>query len=276
MARILGGIGITHSPFVIGAHDRGLGGKPEWRPFFDPLEQARAWLAAAQPDLIVVIYNDHLNAFFFDAYPSLALGVAESFPLAPEAGAIPPFPPIPGDFDAAAGIAEHLVGADFDLAICQEMALDHGAAGPLRMLAEPWPAPVVPVFVNVLRAPVPRPARLFALGRALRDAVAALPAERRVVVVATGGLSHQLHGPRAGEIAEGWDREFLARIADDAPALAALTTRDYAMRGGAEGAEMTMWLAMRGALPEAVRPVVTGYHPYGATGLGLIVLEPPG
>jgi protocatechuate 4,5-dioxygenase beta chain len=273
MARIVGGIGITHSPYAIGMHDRGQLDRPDWAPFAGPLRQARAWLAAARPDLIVVIYNDHLNAFFFDAYPSFALGVAEHFPLAPEAGAIPPFPPIPGDFANAVRIAESLSAADFDLTICQEMALDHGAAGPLRMLADPWPAPVVPLFVNVLRAPVPRPARIFALGRALRDAVAALPLER-VVVVATGGLSHQLHGPRAGEIAEAWDREFLARIVDDAPALAALTTRDYAVRGGAEGAETTMWLGMRGALPEQARAVTTGYLAQGATGLGLVVLEP--
>jgi protocatechuate 4,5-dioxygenase beta chain len=274
MARILGGVGITHSPFVIGAHDRGHGTRPEWRPFFEPLECARAWLAAAKPDVILLVYNDHMNAFFFDSYPSFALGVAEEFPLAPEAGAVPPFPPIPGAFEAGARIAEALVARDFDLTICQEMPLDHGAAGPLRMLAEPWPAPVVPLFVNVLRAPVPRPARLYALGQALRDAVAGLPEAARVVVVATGGLSHQLHGPRAGEIAEDWDREFLARIVDDAPALAGMTTRDYAMRGGAEGAETVMWLAMRGALPERVAPVVTGYHAFGSTGLGLVVLEP--
>ena len=274
MARLLGGIGITHSPAAIFAHDRGLGDTPDWQPFFAPLAEARAWLAAARPDLVICVYNDHLNHFFFDAYPSFALGVADAFPLAPEAGAVPDFPPIPGDFEAAAAIADSLVARDFDLAICQEMALDHGAAGPLRMLAPPWVAPVVPLFVNVLRAPVPRPARLFALGKALGAAVAALPAAMRVVVVATGGLSHQLHGPRGGEIAEAWDRDFLARLPGDAPALAALGTRDYVAGGGAEGAETVMWLAMRGALPEAVRPVVTGYHPKGSTGLGLIVLEP--
>lgn len=274
MARILGGIGITHSPAAIFAHDRGLGTQPEWRDFFAPLGQARAWLAAAAPDLIVMVYNDHLNHFAFESYPSFALGVAEAFALAPEGGRVPDLPPIPGDFEAAAAIAERLVAQDFDPTICTDMALDHGAAGPLRMLGEPWAAPVVPVFVNVLRAPVPRPARLFALGAALRAAVAALPAERRVVVVATGGLSHQLHGPRGGEINEAWDREFLARIVDDAPALAAMTTEDYARRGGQEGAETVMWLAMRGALPARVTPAVTGYLAKGSTGLGLAVLTP--
>ena len=273
MARIVGGIGITHSPAAIFAHDRSLGGAPEWRPFFEPLHHARAWLAAACPDLIVMIYNDHLNHFAFDAYPTFALGVADQFPLAPEGGRVPDFPPIPGDFDAAACIANSLVTADFDPLICAELALDHGAAGPLRMLADPWPAPIVPIFVNVLRAPVPRPARLHALGRALRDAVAALPEDRRVVVLATGGLSHQLHGPRGGEINEAWDRDFLARLPGDAEALAGMTTRDYAMAAGAEGAETVMWLAMRGALPARVTPVVTGYLAKGSTGLGLIVLE---
>ncbi|NGM18638.1 protocatechuate 3,4-dioxygenase [Roseomonas stagni] len=273
MARIIGGIGITHSPAAIFAHDKGLGGKPDWAPFFEPLAQARAWLEAARPDLILCVYNDHLNHFFFDAYPSFAIGVADEFPLAPEAGAIPAFPPIPGDFALAARITEAMVARDFDLTVCQELALDHGAAGPLRMLAEPWPAPVVPIFVNVLRAPVPRPARLYALGRALAEAVAALPDDLRVVVVATGGLSHQLHGPRGGEINEEWDLDFLARLPGEGEALAALTTRDYVVRGGAEGAETVMWLAMRGALPDAVRPVVTGYLATGSTGLGLLVLE---
>lgn len=274
MARLLGGIGITHSPAAIAAHDRGHGGQPEWRDFFAPLERVRAWLAEAAPDLIVTVYNDHLNHFAFEAYPTFALGVAEAFPLAPEAGRVPDLPPIPGDFDAAAAIAEALVGRDFDPTICTEMALDHGAAGPLRMLGEPWAAPVVPVFVNVLRAPLPRPARLFALGRALGEAIAALPAGRRVVVVATGGLSHQLHGPRGGEINEAWDREFLARIADDAPALAAMSSADYARRGGQEGAETVMWLAMRGALPDRVAAPVSGYLAKGSTGLGLVLLTP--
>lgn len=274
MARIIGGIGITHSPSAIFAHDRGLGGKPEWQGFFEPLARARAWLDAARPDLIVMVYNDHLNHFFFAAYPSFALGVADEFALAPEGGKLPEFPPIPGDFDAAAHIAEALVARDFDPLICQEMALDHGAAGPLRMLGEPWIAPVVPIFVNVLRAPVPRPARLYALGQALREAIGALPAEKRVVVVATGGLSHQLHGPRGGEINQAWDREFLARLPGDAAALAAMSTRDYARLGGAEGAETVMWLAMRGALPERVTVAVSGYLATGSTGLGLIVMQP--
>jgi hypothetical protein len=274
MARILGGIGITHSPAAIFAHDRGLGAKPEWQGFFEPLARARDWVAAQRPDLVVMIYNDHLNHFAFDAYPSFAIGVADDFALAPEGGKVPDFPPIPGDFDAAASLATSLVAQDFDPLVCQQMALDHGAAGPLRMLGEPWVAPLVPIFVNVLRAPKPRPARLFALGQALRHAIAALPEDRRVLVVATGGLSHQLHGPRGGEIAEEWDREFLARLPDDAPALAALTTDEYAARGGAEGAETVMWLAMRGALPERVTPRVTGYLATGSTGLGLQVLEP--
>ena len=170
-------------------------------------------------------------------------------------------------------MAEALVARDFDLTICTEMALDHGAAGPLRLLADPWPAPVIPVFVNTIRAPLPRPARLHALGRALRGALDALPA-RRVVVLGTGGLSHQLHGAGAGRIARAWDEDFLDRLAHAPDDLAARDVAAFAAGAGTEGLESMMWLAMRGALPEAVRVAHRAYHPVGATGLGLLVLEP--
>jgi len=271
MARIIAGIGISHSPGAIFAHDHGHGTRDEWRGFFEPLERVRAWLRDAAPDMIVVVFNDHLNSFFFDAYPTLAMGVAPHYPLAPEAGAWPPFPPIPGH-PAAAALADALVNADFDLTICQELPLDHGAAGPLRLLGEPWLAPVIPIAVNTLRAPMPRPARLFQLGRALRHAIAAMPEDWRVVVVGTGGLSHALDGPAAGSINTAWDLEFL-RLIEAAPAmLAARSVADFAAGAGREGLESMMWLAMRGALPKDARAMISAHHPMGVTGLGLALL----
>ncbi|RVT98805.1 protocatechuate 3,4-dioxygenase [Rhodovarius crocodyli] len=273
MARIIGGIGISHSPAAIFAHDNGHAEKPEWQGFFQPLARVREWVRQAAPDLIVVVFNDHLNHFFFDAYPTLAMGVAPEYPLAPEGGAWLPFPPVPGH-PAAAQLAAALLERDFDLTLCQELAFDHGAAGPLRLVGEPWAAPVVPIVVNTLRAPMPRPARLFALGRALREAIAELPEDMRVLVVGTGGLSHALDGPTAGHIAQDWDRDFLARMVDDPASLAARSLADYEAGAGSEGLESMMWLVMRGALPERVSPLLSAYHPFGVTGLGLLLLEP--
>jgi hypothetical protein len=273
MAHIIAGIGISHSPGAIFAHDNGHAARPEWRGFFEPLDAVRAWLRKAAPDMIVMVFNDHLNSFFFDAYPTLAMGVAPQYPLAPEAGAWPPFPPIPGHATAPL-LAEALVNADFDLTICQELPLDHGAAGPLRLLGEAWLAPVVPIAVNTLRAPMPRPARLFQLGRALRHAIAELPDALRVVVVGTGGLSHALDGPGAGIINTAWDLEFLRLIAEAPTMLAARSVQDFAAGAGREGLESMMWLAMRGALPKDVRAMTCVHHPMGVTGLGLTLLLP--
>jgi hypothetical protein len=87
MARVIGGIGTSHSPRLAHAYDSGLQNDPAWAPIFGGYEPAKQWLKCAAPDLMILIYNDHVNQFFFDAYPTFALGVGESHGQPTRAGA---------------------------------------------------------------------------------------------------------------------------------------------------------------------------------------------
>lgn len=274
MARIVGGIGSSHAPSIAHAFDHGKQREPMWAPLFEGYVPAKQWLAAQRPDLMIVLYNDHMNRFFFDAYPTFALGVGARHELADEGWGKRDFPALPGHAEFAWHLADSLVADEFDPTICQEILIDHGILSILPLLCDvPWPVPVVPLAVNVIQPPLPTARRLARLGGALRRAVERHPEPLRVVVMATGGLSHHLSGQRFGFVDPDWDNEFLDLIERDPDALAGLSHADYIERGGAEAVEMMLWLGMRCALPARVRRVQRTYHAPLITGYGLIVLE---
>ncbi len=272
--RIIAGIGCSHAPAMAGVYDAGRTDAPDWAPLFDAFARTKAWLRALKPDLAIVCYNDHLNHFFFDAYPTFALGIAPEYPLVEEGKPRRALPPLPGDTAFGWHVAESLVAQEFDPTICQDLPLDHGAMAPLPLLFDhPWEVPVLPRAGNVVRTPLPTPARCFRLGRALRNAVESWPEPRRVAILGTGGLSHQIHGPDFGFVNPEFDTAFLDGMEGDPAPLAALSIDDYFAGGGAEGAEMIMWLVMRGALSDKVLRRERHYATPALTGLALIALE---
>ena len=274
MATVIGGIGTSHAPTIGVAWDRGQQKEPLWAPLFDGYVPARQWLDEMRPDLFLVVYNDHVNQFFFDAYPTFALGVGAVHAQADEGWGKRKLPDLPGDPDFAWHLARSLVNDAFDPTICQEMALDHGVLSFLPLLTDTdWKVPVVPLAVNVIQHPIPTPRRLFRLGAALRRAIGSYPKDRRIVVFGTGGLTHQLHGKQFGTKNTAWDNEFMDRLETEPTGLSELSTQDYMERGGTEGVEMIMWLAMRGALGGSVKRVHRNYTAPLTTGYGLLVLE---
>jgi aromatic ring-opening dioxygenase catalytic subunit (LigB family) len=275
MATIIGGIGCSHAPAMAGVYDSGKTQQAPWAPLFDAFARTQSWLAALRPDLAIVVYNDHLNHFFFDNYPTFALGIADSYPLADEGRQKRDFASVPGDSAFGWHIADRLLAAEFDPSICQELTVDHGVLAPLPLLLPyPWTVPILPLAVNVIRHPLPTPRRCYRLGQALRAAVESYPDARRVVVIATGGLSHHIHGPDFGYVNPAWDKEFLDALTETPDMLTALTIQDIAERAGAEGVEMIVWLTMRGALPPSVRCVERHYAAPALTGLAVLALEP--
>jgi hypothetical protein len=275
MARIIGGIGCSHAPALAAVYDAGGQRQPIWDPIFAGFAAAALWLQQRRPDVVIIAYNDHLNHFFFDAYPTFALGVAEQFPLADEGRTTRPFAPLPGLPKFGWHLANSLVADEFDPTVCQEMPLDHGVLAPLPLLlAHPWRVPIVPLAVNVIQHPLPTARRCYRLGQAIARAVAAYPEELDIVVLGTGGLSHQLHGPDFGRVNPDWDQDFLDRLEGDPASLAALPHAEYMARGGAEAVEMIIWLIMRGALGHDVTRVMRSYSTPGLTGLAVTVLEP--
>jgi len=210
MGRIVGGIGSSHAPSFGPVYDKGQQKDPIWAPLFDGYVPVRAWLEGLRPDLFIVVYNDHGNQFFFDAYPTFALGASEVYPQADEGWGKRDLPDMRGDPDFSWHLARSLIDDEFDPTICQEMSVDHGVMSFMPMLTDTrWPVPIVPFAVNVIQHPVPKAQRLYKLGQAFRHAVESYPKDIRVVVFGTGGLSHQLQGTRFGFTDPDWDIVFL-------------------------------------------------------------------
>jgi protocatechuate 4,5-dioxygenase beta chain len=277
VARIVAGIATSHVPAVGAALDNGRTGDDYWRPIFAGYERSKQWIAALKPDVVFLVYNDHASAFSLEMIPTFALGCAEDFPPADEGWGPRPVPMVKGHPDLAWHIAQSLILDEFDITIVNQMSVDHGLTVPLSlMFGQPaaWPCPVIPLAVNVVQYPPPTGNRCFNLGRAIRKAIEAYAPDLKVVIFGTGGMSHQLQGPRAGLINSAFDKAFLDKLSADPRALARMPHIEYLREAGSEGIELVMWLVMRGALDERVREIYRFYHvPASNTALGHIILE---
>lgn len=256
MARIVGGIATSHTPTIAFAKDANKQDDPVWKPIFDGYEPVQAWLRDKAPDVLVYIYNDHMTAFF-DHYSHFALGVGESFGPADEGGGPRDLPRIQGDPKFAQHIAMAMVADEFDLSYFQGKNLDHGAFSPLSVLldhdASGWAARLLPIQCGVLTVPLPSARRFWKFGRSLRRAIQSYPEDIKVAVIGTGGLSHQVHGERCGFNNTPWDMEFMERLEKDPESLLDTPIAKLAELGGWEGAEVVMWMLMRGALADQVK-----------------------
>jgi protocatechuate 4,5-dioxygenase beta chain len=277
MARIIGSISTSHVPAIGRAIAKQLQQDAYWKPFFDGFIPVRKWLAEARPDVVVVIYNDHGLNFFLDKMPTFSVGAAAEYRNADEGWGIPTVPPFKGDAALSWKLIESLVNDEFDITSCQEMKVDHAFTLPMALLwpDQDWPVRVVPVCINTVQAPLPSAARCYKLGEAIGRAVAALPGDERVLVLGTGGLSHQLDGERAGFINKDFDLKFMDSLLNDPRWACQFDTHQLVELAGTQGVELLMWLAARGALGERVQALHRNYHiPISNTASGLMLLEP--
>jgi protocatechuate 4,5-dioxygenase beta chain len=276
-SRIVGGIGLSHVPSVGVAYDRGRLQTPAWKPLADAYVPVRAWLEKLKPDVAIVVYNDHGADFMLDKYPTFAIGAADSYAIADEGFGTRPLPPVRGDAELSIHLCEELVEQEFDLTVCQEMAVEHGFLVPMNLCFEHgpqgWPVASVPLQVNVIQHPLPTGTRCFKLGQALRNAVSSHPGDLRVVIMGTGGMSHQLQGKRFGFMNEAFDQRFLDELETSPQQLAAMSHHELMEQAGAEAVELIMWHVMRGALSPNAKRVHRHYYAPMTTGMGLITFE---
>ena len=276
MARIIGGIGASHSPTIAFGKDANKASDPNWAPIFEGFAAVRDWLIEKKADVVFMIYNDHVTSFFFDHYSAFALGVDSSYKPADEGGGARPYPPIPGHLGLSRHIGKALMADSFDMSFFQNKGLDHGCFSPLSMIAmdeNGWKGSIVPLQVGVLQFPIPNARRCYDLGRSLRKAIQSYPEDLNVAVVATGGLSHQVHGERCGFNNTEWDERFLDLLETNPEALTEMRLAEYATEGGMEGAEVIMWLIMRGALSADVKCVHRQTYLPSMTNIATLVLE---
>jgi gallate dioxygenase len=278
MAKIIGALASSHTPTIGFAFDRNKRDDPAWAPIFKHYEPLQNWIKDKQPDVMVFIFNDHVTSFFFDHYSAFTLGIGEQFPVADEGGGPRDLPPAIGHPALARHIGQALVADEFDMSFFQDKPLDHGLFSPLSMLAErtekgEWPARIVPIVVGVLQFPIPSARRCYKLGQSLRRAIESYPEDLKVAIVATGGLSHQVHGERSGFNNTPWDMQFLDLIEKDPERLCELTHAEYAEYGGFEGSEVIMWLVMRGALSANIKKVHQTYYLPSMTAIATAIYE---
>lgn len=277
MAKIVGGLGTSHVPSIAVAMDRGLAETPDWKPFFDGYESGKDWMRDLKPDIAVVIFNDHGNTFFLDRVPTFAVGVDEVYKPVDEGWGRRDIPDFQGAADLSWHLVDTLVENHFDPLVCRDIEVDHGLQVPMQLFfgkPEAWPVKVVPIWVNTVQYPIPTPQRCWEMGTVLRKAIESFPGDERVVIMGTGGLSHQLQGSRAGFINRDADLAWLEGIARDPEHYRQMSREDYVETFGSEGAELIMWLVMRGAMNSQVNLVHKHYHaPASMTGAGMVVLE---
>jgi protocatechuate 4,5-dioxygenase beta chain len=277
MAKIIAGVASSHIPAVGAALDLGKTAEPYWSPVFAGYDRAKEWFKEVKPDAVILIYNDHATAFSLEVIPTFAIGCAASFAPADEGWGPRPVPTVEGYPELGWHIAQSTILDEFDMTIINKMDVDHGLTVPLSLMfgqPDAWPCKVVPLAVNVVQYPPPTGNRCYQLGKAIRRAVESFPSDERIVIIGTGGMSHQLQGPRAGFINKEFDRNFLDGLTKDPEGLAKISHLTYVEEAGSEGIELVMWLIMRGALNQEVKEIHRHYHvPASNTAVGHIILE---
>ncbi|MHB8379741.1 MAG: class III extradiol dioxygenase subunit beta [Acidimicrobiales bacterium] len=277
MARITAGVTTSHVPAIGAALDLGKQGSDYWAPVFAGYEWSKTWIASERPDVVILVYNDHASAFSLEVIPTFAIGCADDFAIADEGFGPRPVPKVVGHPDLACHLAQSLILDEFDMTVINEMKVDHGLTVPLSLLfGQPseWPVRVVPIVVNVIQYPPPTGERCFKLGQALRRAIESFDEDLNVQIWGTGGMSHQLQGPRAGLINQEFDHAFLDNMTKSPDDLRKIPHLEYVREAGSEGIELVMWLIMRGALGDEVTMLHRFYHvPASNTAVGHLVLR---
>jgi hypothetical protein len=277
MARVTAGVSTSHVPAIGAAIDLGKTHDAYWAPMFRGYEFSKAWMRDNPADVVLLVYNDHATAFSLEIIPTFAIGCAGSFNPADEGWGARPVPIVLGHPELASHIAQSVIQQDFDLTIVNHMDVDHGLTVPLSLMygqSQAWPCRVIPFAVNVVQYPPPSGNRCYQLGKAIRRAIDSYDEDLKVQVWGTGGMSHQLQGPRAGLINREFDRRFLDRMVDDPQALARIAHLEYIREAGSEGIELVMWLIMRGALDAEVDEIYRFYHvPASNTAVGHMILQ---
>ena len=281
MSEVVGLIATSHVPAIGGAIAKGLKQDPYWKPFFDGFPAIHAWLAEKKPDLVVVVYNDHGLNFFLDKMPTFAIGAAAAYPSTDEGWGIPTIPPVEGDAKLSWAVIDGVVADEFDPVTCQEMFIDHAVTIPLQLCwpDQKTPVKILPVCINTVQHPLPSAKRCLAFGRSIGRALAAYPEKMKIAVLATGGLSHQLDGERAGFINAAFDADCMEAIAHNPEALTGYSNHQLVALSGTQGVEILNWIVGRGVLDgalgsEHVREIHRNYHiPISNTASAVQLLE---
>ncbi len=275
MATIVGGLGTSHVPMIGRTIAAKQQGEVSFAPFFEAFGPVHDWLDEKKPDVAIVFYNDHGLNFALDNMPTFAVGAAHEYRNADEGWGAPEARTFSGD----AALSWHLVGSlmadEFDVSVCREMLFDHAGITALDLLYPGHHVSIatIPIVLNAVQPPLPTPLRCYKLGQAIGRAIASYSRDIRVLIVGSGGLSHELG--QSGKINEPFDRLTMDAIVSSPEELTRYTNDEIVDLAGAQGLELMTWIAMRGAVAGEIDVVSSIYHaPISHTGGAMMLIEP--
>lgn len=250
MGTIVGAFTASHSPGITGFPERA---EPGQRASIDTaFTEVRRRIEELRPDAIIAVSVEHFTNFFLSNLPAFAVATADSY-LGPVTKEMGEFLGVaqrryPGDALLGDHLYRFALESDFDPALVEGgLAFDENFCVPLEHIDPDTRIPLVPVIVNGVNPPWPTARRCYEFGRMIRAAVEAQSTAERVVVLGTGGLSHWVGMPESGQINEGFDRDFLARMESGDPARLTAYTQDEIDAAGNGAHEIRTWLVAAGA-----------------------------
>lgn len=277
MAKVVGMLNVSHIPAIGGAIANKKHSEPYWKPFFDAFEPVHAWLDEVKPTTAVIFYNDHGLNFFLDKMPTFAIGAAPKYTSEDEGWGIPVFSEYQGHEELSWRLIDALHEKEFDMVVCQEMVVDHAVTIPIELF---WPnrqspVKIVPVNINTVLFPAPEPARCEKLGLTIGESIENWDSDERVLIIGTGGLSHQLEGLRAGFMNKKFDHDCMDNLINNNKWFRQYTSKEIVGLAGTQGLEIINWVAARGACPEHMEEKYRFYHiPISNTAAAIQILEP--
>jgi aromatic ring-opening dioxygenase catalytic subunit (LigB family) len=244
MSEIAGIFATSHVPAMVNLADQAPAGQRE--EIFEEFRRLGQRIEATGADTVLLISDDHLHNFFLDNFPPFCIGAADQYPTPIEGWLKTDQYMLGGNPRLGAHILFEVMNNGFDPALSMQMTLDHGTIVPLTLAGIAGKHRIVPVHVNTVQPPMPSLARCVAFGKAIGEAIRNYDGPEKIVVLATGGLSHDVGTPRMGMLNEEFDREFLQLLeAGDDTRLVEYATANVDKAGnGAE--EIRNWLVAHG------------------------------
>jgi aromatic ring-opening dioxygenase catalytic subunit (LigB family) len=250
MGTFAGAFAASHGPLIVRDWDKLPA--PIQDQFTRNFRELGRRIAAANPDVLVVVSPDHWVNFFLNNFPSVCIGVGDENDGPPEPFmASFPYKTLPGD----AAFGQHLLRSaldhNFDPSASYRLTLDHGFCIPLWKSELPKMPRIVPIVINALQDPMPTIERSIQLGRMIAAAIASYPADVRVAVLGTGGLSHSIGEPTMGDVDENFDRIALDALRGHDDAVVAATISGALEHAGNGSHEVRCWAVAHGSAGNA-------------------------
>ena len=244
MAKIVSLHAVSHTPVMINFPN--AVSENDREQVYQAFKNVGEQILQARPDVLLLISDDHVHNFFLNNLPAFCIGAADAYPAPVEHWLKVEKRVLPGDSSLGTYLLERALHNDFDPSLSMELILDHGFITPLELSGLPHSLPIVPILINCVQPPLPKMSRCYQFGEMIARALLEDTTEKRISVLATGGISHDLSTPRMGMINEAFDRQFIEHLSQGQAQSAIQYATEHVHLAGNGAEEVRMWLMAMG------------------------------